>query len=901
MFKKIFVQLFLFSVYCFLFFNYSSAQTCGGTITCAKCPVGSVYDSFQNCCADGGNCVEYDDASAACDLQAGSDACNVGDSTCCYPDSACCGNCNSILTGSWYWFGSCDVSGLSPIYQEGDYTVDAYLKGHVYTDTGQLITNTANSSGDCSGLNIVDGLVINADRVTGVKSQSYPEWCGPGYNFRIGDSGCVLEPCYEIWISGLPFGWQWLDISGNLSEDCVYPYMSTKGHGIVAFCKAKDAQNQLHFILRNANITPPPTSTPPPPTSTPTPTPPLSSCNQACLIDDDCKDPFVCVVGMFGGLCRNSVCLEDADCLCPTPTPSPLGCNETCDPANDFCQTPYECRVVGVGGGVFAPLCRLPVCEDDSDCVCNKIVRGRRWVVSSADYSSQQSTNLADILDFGNNSITPVLYYTSPYAAYYYDTVQQTGSITFTAQAEDRYETGHSICYDTDDYETCHVYPKITPGASKTIDLAGFSSYANLDFHYLPYPNCQVSGPEVVPIGETVVYNIASSVPIPSDTSGFLWNFDSATPGWLSSNYQIDNRYSVGIETPDGSIISLGSNTCGNNSTCTGTVTVDPSGLGLTPGDSFTIFCRSQNYGVHECTPENLPLELHPKDISCGGASSVTFNVTVPLWWQAGGGNVVSKSSVSSQIPDATPAFTLIRGGIDDPIGLLIYSYSLDLNGQDVSLSKLSSQASFSTRPSSSFSLYYEKKLPDDVESSMYTISSNTMELSSLISNCTLSRGYKVCYYDGTTIGDFSLTNTANDTIPLDTRLILLIDNADITIKGRIRPLIRGRSSFLLISEGDISVDPAIGYAQLLTGSPDLEGIFHTDGVFHSGHFTDGSKDLNLHIRGAVSANSFDLGRDMKEDNLLYPGEYFMYGPEQVMAFPPFFRLRATSWQEVPP
>ena len=131
----------------------------------------------------------------------------------------------------------------------------------------------------------------------------------------------------------------------------------------------------------------------------------------------------------------------------------------------------------------------------------------------------------------------------------------------------------------------------------------------------------------------------------------------------------------------------------------------------------------------------------------------------------------------------------------------------------------------------------------------------------------------------------------------------MFVDNASVTINGTIKSNSEGRSSFLLISEGNITVSPTVGGTP--DGVPEIEGVFYTDGTFSSGHVTTGY-DQQFHIRGSVVANQFDLVRNLGTGplgftNNRYPGEYFEYGPEQVLAFPPFLRLRTSSWSEVAP
>lgn len=71
-------------------------------------------------------------------------------------------------------------------------------------------------------------------------------------------------------------------------------------------------------------VTPTPTLPPgvtptPTPTATPAPTPtPIPSCNSTCTSDSGCLSGLVC----SNGFCRNTQCLESANCNCITPTPT---------------------------------------------------------------------------------------------------------------------------------------------------------------------------------------------------------------------------------------------------------------------------------------------------------------------------------------------------------------------------------------------------------------------------------------------------------------------------------------------------------------------------------------------------------------------------------------------------
>jgi hypothetical protein len=285
----------------------------------------------------------------------------------------------------------------------------------------------------------------------------------------------------------------------------------------------------------------------------------------------------------------------------------------------------------------------------------------------------------------------------------------------------------------------------------------------------------------------------------------------------------------------------------------------------------------------------------------------------VTPWWQIMWGNVVTKGGVTSNIPGTAynPYF------ITDPVGLLIYSSSIvpDFTPSGtVSPSRALINAGVTTRPEMSFDLLYNRKLPSDIRTETEDVSppcysnlycsyhSNSYSMNQLKS-CNELRGYKICYYDGDEEGTGTLTLTGG-IVENGERQILFVENAVVTITGAITMQTQGTSSFLLISEEDINISPTVGGDP--DGIPEIEGLFYTDGTFSSGHDETDGLDQQLHIRGSVAANQFSFVRNLGTGplgytNNQYPGEYFEYGTEQVLAFPPLLRLRTTSWSEVAP
>lgn len=304
----------------------------------------------------------------------------------------------------------------------------------------------------------------------------------------------------------------------------------------------------------------------------------------------------------------------------------------------------------------------------------------------------------------------------------------------------------------------------------------------------------------------------------------------------------------------------------------------------------------------------------------CGASDYLTLTVSdyITPWFQIVGGDVIAGGNVSSTIPATAYNLNFIR----DPVGLLIYSGNLPSLGSGVvSITEAAVNTIVNSKPEASFDLFYNKKTPEDVKTAMTKLTSSSSISAPSLSSCNTVRGYKVCYYDGAynpgsgALGNLILTD--NYTLPDGDRIILFVDNASVTIQGNIRPQTRGLSSFLVISEGVASASPSGpgvgiviettvgGIGTFADNVPDLEGVFYTDRTFVTSHTT-GVEDRNLHIRGSVVAGSFNLGRDLGsgatgEKNDRYPAEYFEFGTEQVMAFPPFLRLRSTSWSEVAP
>jgi hypothetical protein len=237
--------------------------------------------------------------------------------------------------------------------------------------------------------------------------------------------------------------------------------------------------------------------------------------------------------------------------------------------------------------------------------------------------------------------------------------------------------------------------------------------------------------------------------------------------------------------------------------------------------------------------------------------------------------------------------------------GALVYDGTYALQNGTVSTNGWNVNSSQSEE-GINFDFFYNKKLPQDVRNKLNNITTSNLDQTYLdnIANGgdNTVRGFNVWYYDGTTLGDLNLNGNLNFTTS-GVKVILLVNNAGLNIKGKITYAsgVKGKVFFMALVKGDITVDAGVGGS---VATPDLEGVFYTDGEFHTGSKYDqagGINDDQLHIRGVIVAKSLDLKRNLGTGNSTKPGEIFEFAPDQVLHFPSFFSLRTIAWSEIAP
>lgn len=266
--------------------------------------------------------------------------------------------------------------------------------------------------------------------------------------------------------------------------------------------------------------------------------------------------------------------------------------------------------------------------------------------------------------------------------------------------------------------------------------------------------------------------------------------------------------------------------------------------------------------------------------IRCTDFSTVTVPQNLYAWWQVKDGDVVTNGSISSKVP---PSNVLIDDGVGGFPGIPIFANSLNTNSNPISSKAWSANTQTSVERLFDYS-YFENLVPEDVEfidPSTTPLDSGGVEF------------YGYYWYKATT----GLTISSDIDLG-DRKVILFVEGGDLNINGRIN-LDDGSGFFMAISDDNISVNPAV------TGTPSLEGLYVTDGIFSTG---DGGTE-QLHIRGSVAgfggidlAPGIDLtpGRDLGDGNTI-PAELFEYAPDQILLFPSKLASRRTRWNEIAP
>lgn len=272
-----------------------------------------------------------------------------------------------------------------------------------------------------------------------------------------------------------------------------------------------------------------------------------------------------------------------------------------------------------------------------------------------------------------------------------------------------------------------------------------------------------------------------------------------------------------------------------------------------------------------------------PGTVRCSDTSDVTIIQNDP-WWQVKDGDVTTKGSLNSSV---TPGNLFGTTGFGGYPGIPAFGGSTNLTGANVSAKGWLANSSYNAIKSYN-STYFLNSVPFDVSVNDGTLNEmgSTADFNNLPNPI---HGYYWYEYDPALNGDVTpLTINAS---ALDAKKIILLVKGDVLIKGNIN-LTKGSGFFLLVTSGNIIVDPSVGGA-----GPNLEGVYVADGLFQSGLAA-----TQLWVRGTIAAyGGVSLQRDLGGSNSTTPGELFEFAPDLELLFPGQIGARTVSWQEVAP
>ncbi len=263
----------------------------------------------------------------------------------------------------------------------------------------------------------------------------------------------------------------------------------------------------------------------------------------------------------------------------------------------------------------------------------------------------------------------------------------------------------------------------------------------------------------------------------------------------------------------------------------------------------------------------------------------------VDAWWQAGNGNVISNSNITSIIPSLTE--TLIKDGAGGKPGVALHgSGSVNSGSGQVSSTRWDARTTYSA-PIPDYQSFYSL-VPSGTSFVDPGANPNFGTFNS--GGAADANGY--VWYRHT--GDMTINNPGNTPFSAGRKVIVFVDGGDVTINGPIQFANRANSFFMLIvgpnsggARGGIRIAPAVTSA---VGTPTLEGIFNARTV------ATGAGSGPLSFRGSVAAtNGITLERDLGAANLTTPGETFTMSPELLWNYPPALTFKRVSWQEVAP
>jgi hypothetical protein len=316
------------------------------------------------------------------------------------------------------------------------------------------------------------------------------------------------------------------------------------------------------------------------------------------------------------------------------------------------------------------------------------------------------------------------------------------------------------------------------------------------------------------------------------------------------------------------------------SSSRTSVATVNPS------SDSSAAYTTKAT-GVSEGTTTIRADVVMSGAVRCSDTATLNVNPNVDAWWQTIDGDISTNGNLRTEIPTSCTGscqpYLSLEGEGGYP-GVPSYSGVANFGDGDVSSVGWLAQTATGYKRTYNYA-FFEKLIPSDVP--LNEISDSTVNGGYFVSGGSSYKGYVWYHYSG----PLDLTINSNINLPGDRKVILLVEDANLNIQGRIN-LNKGRGFFLAIVEKNIYIDPSVAHPSQI----ELEGVFFSEGAFYTGAASD-----QLHIRGAVAAlGGIVLQRNLS-NNSQTPAELFEYAPDLILTFPRELTKKRIKWKERAP
>jgi hypothetical protein len=274
-------------------------------------------------------------------------------------------------------------------------------------------------------------------------------------------------------------------------------------------------------------------------------------------------------------------------------------------------------------------------------------------------------------------------------------------------------------------------------------------------------------------------------------------------------------------------------------------------------------------------------------------------------WWQANNADVTAYGSMESIVPTG---LSMIEGV--DP-GVATFGQAPEyLDYGDGSLSSRDWLASDALSTDVYNYSKFESMLPHDFWTS--GVWNPVILDEGNLNNPAVGRNYRNYRWIQHT-GPLSLTHDGDGVIDLGNNKVILFVDGDLSIDGNIvfnegsGFFNEGSGFFMVIVSGDIEVNKYLGTNFVATSAPiagpHLMGVYASTGAFitASQWWEDSVEDVQLLIRGSVTAGNFVLQRDMQAANDTDPVEIIDYAPGMLFMVPSTLSNVDTRWKEVAP